>query len=403
MRNVLERVLIPLSKHLWECEVPLLVCQSIGFLGYIRLQIKEHTVIEAHPDNESPDLRLDQPWPALNDYLNSIDIEQLDQKEKSHVPPVAILHYYLNKYKDSHDGNVPQKRSEREQLQQMIKDSGHSEEGNNRFILEENFEQAIHYANTCATTKPIPDHVQTILDDDCCVKLTQNSSSFWIMCSALREMVQAEGALPLKGTLPDMAADTQSYITLQNIYQKQAQNQAESIYRRALEIIRNLGLPQDSITESEVKYFCKHSSELHLIRGSCLADEYQKTSLDLTSYLEDPDSLIFYYVILRGLERFLSEFNAYPGQLDDQVEPDILKLKGIINKLLNEWGYSHVLRDERVHEVCRYGGAELHSVSSILGGCAAQEVIKVITHQYKPLVNTFIYDLINSTSATFCL
>lgn len=78
----------------------------------------------------------------------------------------------------------------------------------------------------------------------------------------------------------------------------------------------------------QVKYFCKHSSELYLIRGSCIADEYQKTSLDLTSYLEDPDSLIFYYVILRGLERFISEFNTYPGQLDDQVEPDILKLKG---------------------------------------------------------------------------
>lgn len=42
----------------------------------------------------------------------------------------------------------------------MIKDSGHSEEGNNRFILEENFEQAIHYANTCATTRPVPEHVQ---------------------------------------------------------------------------------------------------------------------------------------------------------------------------------------------------------------------------------------------------
>lgn len=96
--------MIPLSKHLWECEVPLLVCRSIGFLGYIRLQIKEHTVIEAHPDSESPDLRLDKPWPALKEYLDSINIEQLDQKEKSHVPPLAILHYYLNKYRDSNDG-----------------------------------------------------------------------------------------------------------------------------------------------------------------------------------------------------------------------------------------------------------------------------------------------------------
>lgn len=75
----------------------------------------------------------------------------------------------------------------------------------------------------------------------------------------------------------------------------------------------------------------------------------------------------------------------------------------MIGKLLSEWGYSHALREERVYEVCRYGGAELHSVSSILGGCAAQEVIKVITNQYKPLNNIFIYDAINCTSASFCL
>lgn len=65
-------------------------------------------------------------------------------------------------------------------------------------------------------------------------------------------MVQTEGALPVRGTLPDMAADTQSYVTLQNIYQRQAQHQAESIYRRASQITRNLGLPQDTVTENEV-------------------------------------------------------------------------------------------------------------------------------------------------------
>jgi len=95
---------------------------------------------------------------------------------------------------------------------------------------------------------------QTILEDDSCINLTQNSSPFWIMCAALREMVEAEGVLPLKGTLPDMAADTHSFINLQNIYHKQAQQQAESIYRRAAQIARNLGLPQETITENEVSF-----------------------------------------------------------------------------------------------------------------------------------------------------
>lgn len=152
-----------------------------------------------------------------------------------------------------------------------------------------------------------------------------------------------------------------------------------------------------------MKKLCKHASELHVIRGTCIANEYQSSNVDLSSYLEDPDSLMFYYIILRGLERFVSEFNVFPGQFDDQVEPDVLKLKSIISKLMTEWGCSAIVRDERVHEVCRYGGAELHSVSAMLGGCAAHEVIKLITHQYKPLNNTFIYDAITSSSGSFYL
>lgn len=139
------------------------------------------------------------------------------------------------------------------------------------------------------------------------------------------------------------------------------------------------------------------------MRGSCIGEEYQSNNLDVAQYLDDPDSLMYYYVILRGLERFINETNVHPGQFDDQVEPDVLKLKTIIGKLLSEWGCNSLLGDERIHEICRYGGAELHSISSILGGCAAHEIIKLITQQYKPLNNTFIYDAITSNSATYLL
>lgn len=122
-------------------------------------------------------------------------------------------------------------------------------------LLEENFEEATHYVNTCIAAPAIPDNVRKILDDDCCTNLSQNSSPFWIMCAALRELVQAENALPVRGSLPDMATDTTSYVTLQQIYHKQAQQQAEIVYRRASQIARNLGLPQDAVTESEVSIF----------------------------------------------------------------------------------------------------------------------------------------------------
>lgn len=44
-------------------------------------------------------------------------------------------------------------------------------------------------------------------------------------------------------------------------------------------------------------------------------------------HLENPDSLMVYYVMLRGVDRFYAEYNTYPGEFDDQVEPDIVKLK----------------------------------------------------------------------------
>jgi len=49
--------------------------------------------------------------------------------------------------------------------------------------------------------------------------------------------------------------------------------------------------------------------------------------LSLAQSLEDPNSLIEHYIILRGIERFYSEYYTYPGKIDEQVEHDFPKLK----------------------------------------------------------------------------
>lgn len=84
------------------------------------------------------------------------------------------------------------------------------------------------------------------------------------MCAALREMVQCEGVLPIRGYLPDMAADTTSYVTLQQIYQRHAQIQCEAIYRRASQLARSLGQSQEALTESEVIEFIRQYASLFL-------------------------------------------------------------------------------------------------------------------------------------------
>lgn len=52
-------------------------------------------------------------------------------------------------------------------------------------------------------------------------------------------------------------------------------------------------------------------------------------------------------------------------------------------------------------EITRYGGCELHNISAMIGGIAAQEAVKIITHQYVPLNNTYIYNGIASCGATY--
>lgn len=67
-----EKTLIALAQLLWNHNIPLVYCHSVGFIGSARLQFKEHCVIESHPDNKQFDLRLEQPFEALQKYLEVI-------------------------------------------------------------------------------------------------------------------------------------------------------------------------------------------------------------------------------------------------------------------------------------------------------------------------------------------
>lgn len=52
-----------------------------------------------------------------------------------------------------------------------------------------------------------------------------------------------------------------------------------------------------------------------------------KTFCYSASELENGDCDIIYYVILRAVEKFQTEYGRYPGTFLDQVEPDIVNLK----------------------------------------------------------------------------
>lgn len=74
-------------------------------------------------------------------------------------------------------GTMPSNRKEKEELKNMIRDSHNWDNGD----LEENFLEAIHYVNTCIGTTKIPIQVQSILNDDKCVNLTNEVVSVFMV------------------------------------------------------------------------------------------------------------------------------------------------------------------------------------------------------------------------------
>ena len=83
-----------LSSKLHSSKIPLLAVRTSGFFGYLRLQCSEHVIVETHPDNVAPDLRLDNAWPQLVSWLSgeADRMEDMDLKDHSHTPYPVIIY-----------------------------------------------------------------------------------------------------------------------------------------------------------------------------------------------------------------------------------------------------------------------------------------------------------------------
>lgn len=175
----------------------------------------------------------------------------------------------------------------------------------------------------------------------------------------------------------------------------------DRVHRRVQQLLQVLGLPAETIKEADVKLFCRESAHIYVFRGTKIADEYSAkyAATQVAENVDVPGSLIAHYVVLRAMERFQTEFGCMPGECE--VETDTSRIKNLVSKLLIDWGIHSPITDELAHEICRYGGSEIHSVSSFMGGCVAHEAIKMITRQYKPICNTLIYDAVNVETASF--
>lgn len=394
-----------LGNYLWQANIPLMVCDSIGYLGYIRIALKEITVIESHPDNTLEDLRLDQPFPNLASYIVDIDMDSMEKLEHSHTPYLVIIYKYLQQWRKQNNMSWPKTYKEKCQIKDLIRsgirvaESGVQED-------EENFEEALRNVNKALSVSKIPSQVQALIDDPACSQVAHipQNNQFWIMIRALKEFVSTSdnGLLPLRGSLPDMFSDSRRYIELQNIYKEKADSDIAAFNVHLEEIMKDLQLPNTHISPEDAKLFCKNCHFLNVIRGKSIHDEHKSQNMTDSLFGECVDV----YLAVRSVHKFVSQHNRYPGQEAAQTSADVANLKEIAEQLWKDLGMES--EEDKPNwslfeEICRCCCLEIHAVSAVLGGMAAQEAIKVLTRQFVTVDNTFLYNGITQTTCTLKL
>lgn len=388
-----ETSLLKLAQFLYDKQVPLFVVRSYGFLGYLRVITPEHTVIESHPEEPVEDLRLYEPFPELVNFSNSIEIEKLDSHLHGHVPYIVILTQHLQKWRAENNGNSPTTQEDKNAFKLRIREASGEKDSN--------FPEAIAQAYRISSPTTIPSAVKAILHDPAAMNITANSSNYWILAAAVRQFVEANnGLLPLMGSIPDMTADTTSFLALSSVYQNKAKDDIKAVADNVAKIAASVGKPADAISLDEITLFCKSAQELRLVRTRSLAQEYSNADRDeLKNSLDDNGK---FYVLLRAVDRFFTAHGRFPGSENDNVLTDLPLLKEIVGNFLTEHGIeADAVKDDVIHEMCRYGASELHNIGAFLGGVVSQEAIKIITHQWVPLNGTFIFNGVQSTTSAF--
>ncbi|CAI9301795.1 unnamed protein product [Lactuca saligna] len=400
--QLVEASMVKLDRICRDANVMLIFARSYGLSGFVRISVKEHTVIESKPDHFLDDLRLNNPWPELKKFTESIDLDTSDPVAHKHTPYILILVKMANDWAKTHNGKLPSTREEKREFKELIKAKTIAPD-------EDNYKEAIEASFKVFAPQGISSsNLKRILDDPCS-EVDSCSSDFWVMVAALKEFIGNEGGgeAPLEGSIPDMTSSTEIYINLQKLYQAKAEADFIIVGQHVRDILKKIGRDPLSISNDLIKSFCKNARKLTVCRYKSIEEEFNSPILpEMQKYLSDEEYSVAvgFYILLRAVDRFSANYNAFPGQFDGAMDEEISRLKTTAVSLLTDLGCNgSPLPEDLINEMCRYGAAELHAVAAYIGGVASQEVIKLITRQFVPMSGTFIFNGIDHKSQLLSL
>jgi len=224
------------------------------------------------------------------------------------------------------------------------------------------------------------------------------------LARALRDFVTENGGfLPLSGKLPDVSTTAQSYVALQKLYNAKAQADALELKSYVLAQLKTLGLPENHISDEKIFFFSKQATDLMVTKYTPVANEFDHTKIKKEN-IEWWDEKGKWFLATFAAGRFQNELGRLPGDRNSDPMADFTNLKKHSDQALIDLGFEpDALDDNYLKEMCRFGGSQIHTTCSFIGGVASQEIIKLLTKQWVPINNTFVYDAITGNAGALSL
>jgi len=331
-------------------------------------------------------MKIAMPFDSLKKIIESYDVEKLSDKERKLVPFIVILSKELDKWKAEVDlvftknnGSHPKNFQEQQAFRKRIQDLG------NKLPDQENYTEAFN--NVGSVFNPpnyLPDPVPELLQE---AETTQSTEIFWSYLKSLSRFIKEKGRSPCSGNIPDFHSDTKSYVAIKNAYNAMAAEDAQIMLQYLKETVGK----DVQIDEHDFFTFCKNWHTLACHHYRTLEEEFASVSTD---WINEGESGFGWYFVIRAADTFQQTHGKPPGPADVQELTALVTAltKDIANPCAEEEGATFTVESRFIEEMCRAEGAEIVTISSIMGGIASQEIIKMLTRQFTPVNNTLIFE-----------
>jgi amyloid beta precursor protein binding protein 1 len=260
-------LLAKLSDHASAALIPLFYIHSIGFYSHFSIHLPPaFPIVDTHPGPETTaDLRLLKPWPELLQFAEekTANLQNMSPDDHGHVPYLALLLHFLEEWKKTHNGEVPQTYKEKTEFRTTVSQAART---NNPEGGEENFDEAVAAVLKSLNPPQPSSAVKEIFTASECLLIREDSPTFWVIANAIGLFYTKYGVLPLPGSVPDMKARSADYIQLQSVYKSKARKDFAEVLEsvRFLERNANRSTP---INEKDIEAFCKNAAHVKLVRG----------------------------------------------------------------------------------------------------------------------------------------